>query len=233
MRAKKRAAKHEPPIVSYITMRRWIGVLGMALPLVCVAGGALFAGTPPQRSISFYYHTNMRDFLVGLLAAVSMFFITYKGYDRRDDFLTGLIGLAGLGLAFFPIRSLEHPDAPAGLFQIDPAIASGIHIASAGIFFSLLAVNSIFLFTLRGDKNVPLTRNKRLRNAVHRTCGGLILASLAAFSILWLVLGKAAMNQSRWVLALQTVMLLAFGVSWLVKGRTLFRDKREPAREAT
>jgi len=224
MNAKERGTEHGPLVVSYITLRRWIGVLGMALPLVCVAGGVLFAGTPPQRSISFYYYTNMRDFLVGLLAVVSIFFITYKGYEKKDNVVTWIIGLAGLGLAFFPIRSAENPDAPAGLFQIDPAISSGIHIASAGIFFFLLACNSIFLFTLSGDKNTPLSRNKRLRNAVHRTCGGLILVSLAAFAGLWLVLGKAAMNQSRWVLALQTVMLLAFGVSWLVKGRTLFRD---------
>jgi hypothetical protein len=224
MSARERGEKNEHLIVSFITLRRLIGLLGMALPLVCVAGGALFAGTPPQRSISFYYHTNMRDFLVGLLVAVSMFFITYKGYEKKDNIVTWIIGLAGLGLAFFPIRSAGNPDTPAGLFQMDPALASAVHIACAGIFFFFLACNSIFLFTLSGGEKTPLTRNKRIRNLIHRTCGGAILGSLAAFAALWLILGKAAMNQSRWVLALQTVMLLSFGVSWLVKGKALFSD---------
>ncbi|MHB8054946.1 MAG: DUF998 domain-containing protein [Candidatus Aminicenantales bacterium] len=216
--------KNNNLIISYVTMRRLIGVLGMMLPLVCVAGGVLFAGTSPQRSISYYYYTNMRDFLVGLLVAVSMFFLTYKGYEKRDEIVTSFIGLAGLGLAFFPIRSADNPYAPAGLFQMNPAIASYVHIASAGIFFILLAFNSIFLFTLSGDGKTPLTRNKKIRNRIHRTCGGFILAALAAFAALWMILGKAALNRTRWVLVLQTVMLLAFGVSWLVKGKTLFRD---------
>ena len=102
-------------IVSYITLRRWIGVLGMMLPLICIAGGAVFAGTPGQRSISYYYHTNMRDFLVGLLIAVSMFFITYRGYDRKDKIVTTIIGLAGWSLALFPIRSAENPDPRVAL----------------------------------------------------------------------------------------------------------------------
>jgi hypothetical protein len=226
MGAKKWDEKNDRLIVSYVTLRRLIGVLGMMLPLICVAGGALFAGTSFQRSISYYYYTNMRDFLVGLLVAVSMFFITYRGYERKDGIVTWIIGLAGLGLAFFPIRSADNPYAPAGLFQMNPAIASFIHTASAGVFFFFLAFNSIFLFTLSGDKKTPMTRNKKIRNRIHRICGGLILASLTSFAALWLILGKTGMNQSRWVLLLQSVMLLAFGVSWLVKGETLFRDEK-------
>ncbi len=213
-------------IVSYITLRRLIGVLGMTLPLVCIAGGALFAGTPGQRSISYYYHTNMRDFLVGLLVTVSMFFITYRGYDRKDRLVTWIIGLAGLGLAFFPIRSVESPDAPAGIFLMDPASASVIHVTCAVVFFALLAFNSIFLFTLSGKGTTPRTKNKKIRNRIHLACGGAILASLAAIGVLWLARGETSMNQSRWVLALQTVMLLAFGISWLVKGKTVFRDEK-------
>lgn len=213
-------------IVSYITLRRLIGVLGMILPMICIAGGALFAGTPGQRSISYYYHTNMRDFLVGLLVAVSMFFLTYRGYDRKDRLVTWIIGLAGMGLAFFPILSAENPNAPAGLFQIESRFASAVHVASAGVFFVLLALNSIFLFTRHGEKSSRMTKNKKIRNRIYVACGVLILAALAAFVLLWFVRGEAWLNQSRWVLALQTVMLLAFGVSWLVKGETLFRDTK-------
>lgn len=216
--------KNKSLIVSYVTLRRMIGVLGMTLPLICIAGGALFAGIPGQRSISYYYHTNMRDFLVGLLIAVSMFLLTYHGYDRKDRIVTWIIGLAGLGIAFFPIRSAEFPDDPAGLFRMDPAVAGALHIVFAAAFFVLLALNSIFLFTQRGDKKIPLTRNKKIRNVIYVACGEVILAALAAFAVLWMFRGFAYMNQTRWVLALESVMLVAFGVSWLVKGETLFRD---------
>jgi hypothetical protein len=216
--------KHDRLIVSYVTLRRVIGILGMLLPVICVAGGELFARTPLQRSVSYYYHTNMRDFLVGLLIAVSMFFLTYRGYETKDRVVTCLIGLAGLGLAFCPILSVESPEAPTGLFRMDPRIASGIHVASAGVFFLLLAFNSMFLFTRSGKPEASLSKNKKIRNTIYRACGGTILAGLAAFAILWLARGPDWLRQTRWVLALQTVMLLAFGVSWLVKGETLFRD---------
>ncbi|MHC1705386.1 MAG: hypothetical protein AB9846_15880 [Tenuifilaceae bacterium] len=51
-------------IISYKALRRLIGILGILLPVICIIGGFWFAKDPVQQSISLYYYTNMRDFLV-------------------------------------------------------------------------------------------------------------------------------------------------------------------------
>jgi hypothetical protein len=216
-------------IVSYIALRRLIGVLGMLLPLICVLGGLAFAGLSCQRSISFYYHSNMRDFFVGLMVAVSMFLVTYKGYQARDTVVTTLGGLSGIGIALFPVRFSRDIPLPIGLFQLAPAVSNILHVACAAVFFALLAVNSIFLFTLSGEGAAPATGNKKIRNGIYIACGLVILVSMAAFAALYLILGEDKLNQGNLVLVLESVMLLAFGISWLVKGETLWRDRKERA----
>jgi hypothetical protein len=93
--------KNKSLIVSYLTLRKLIGVLGILLPFACLFGGSLFQNSPVLDSISAYYHSNMRDILTGLLVGVSLFLITYKGYELRDTLLAILSGIAGLGIAIF------------------------------------------------------------------------------------------------------------------------------------
>jgi len=212
--------KNKSIIMSYLALRQLIGILGMLLPLICILGGLAFADLPGQRSISFYYNTNMRDFFVGLLIAVSMFLFTYKGYEFIDNLITSIIGAAGLGIAFFPVSSVDNLSVPIGLFQINSKISDVVHLISAAIFFSLLAANSMFVFTLSKDKNIEKTRNKKIRNIIYIFCGVIILLSLLMFPLL----GNDRLSKGRMVLILETVMLAAFGLSWIVKGGTIFKD---------
>jgi hypothetical protein len=195
----------------------------MLLPFICVLGGFLFSDLPVRSSISSYYHTNMRDFFVGLLVGVSLFLLTYKGYERIDNIVTSIIGLTGLGVAIFPCLNSIVSTEPVGIFQINPAISNKIHLVSAFTFFFLLAINSIFIFTLTKSKDIPKTRNKKMRNYIYIGCGIIILLSLLILFIRSLV-GEQAEN-SKILLLFETIMLLAFGISWLVKGETLFKDK--------
>ena len=210
-------------LISYLGLRRLIGLLGILLPFVCVAGGCLFSGLSAQRSISYYYHTNMRDFFVGLLMGVGMFLITYKGYELIDNIVTSLSGLAGIGIATFPCLVSEDAAAPIGIFQLEPHLSDGIHVACAALFFGLLAVNSIFLFTL-SKGGVPRTSNKKKRDIIYIACGVVILLAMAALVILQLTLPKRFIDDSRLVLIFEAIMLCAFGFSWLVKGETLLKD---------
>ena len=60
-----------PEIISYYTMRRAIGVLGITLPLILLAGSFLLGDCKEvQGSISTYYYTNMRNIFVGFNCAV-------------------------------------------------------------------------------------------------------------------------------------------------------------------
>jgi hypothetical protein len=211
-------------IISYITMRRLIGIMGILLPFICIAGGWAFSGTAVQESISVYYYSNMRDFFVGLMAGVSMFLITYKGYEIIDNLVTSLSGLAGLGLCIFPCIITGYPIQPIGIFQINSDTSNIIHIVSAALFFTLLAINSFFLFTRSNCLPDDYTLNKKIRNKIYRGCGILIFASLIILMLLTLMFGQTWVEQNKIPLMLEIVMLSAFGVSWLVKGETLFKD---------
>lgn len=214
--------KNKKFIISHLTLRKLIGILGMLMPFACLFGGSLFLNAPVLDSISAYYHSNMRDILVGLLVGVSLFLMTYKGYEKRDMLVAIVSGIAALGIAIFPCESRVDPSAAVGTFLLRPPIAGYLHYGSSALFFILLGINSCFLFTL-GDKK-KWTRRKSIRNVIYRACGLVIFASLLTLGILAIVLGDNLVA-TVWTFVFETVMLLAFGISWLVKGETLFVDR--------
>ena len=219
--------KNESLIISHLTLRKLIGILGMLLPFACLFGGSLFRNLPLMDSISAYYHSNMRDILVGLLIGVSLFLMTYKGYDGRDTFVALLSGVAGLGIAIFPCEARIDPSSRVGVFLLTPPIAGYLHYGSSALFFILLGINSYFLFTLGDEKN--WTRRKSIRNVAYRACGLIIFASLLTLAVLAIVLGDK-LAATAWTFMFETLMLLAFGTSWLVKGETLLADKPDEQR---
>src|SRR5689334_5098109 len=75
----------DPLLISYLTLRKIVGLLGVFLPAVLAVGNMLMrGGWYMQPSISDYYYTEMRDVFVGMLCAVALFLLSYKGYDSRD-----------------------------------------------------------------------------------------------------------------------------------------------------
>ena len=214
--------KNDSLIVSYLTLRRLIGILGMLLPFACLLGGSVFRNKPVLDSISAYYYTNMRDVLTGLLAGISLFLITYKGYELRDRLTAIISGIAGLGIAIFPCESRIEPSSAVGLFQLTHPLEGYLHYGSSALFFILLGIISYFFFTL-GDKE-NWTKSKGIRNIIYRVCGIVIFVSVLILAILNISLGDKLLTTA-WELVFETIMLLAFGTSWIVKGASLFADK--------
>jgi hypothetical protein len=218
--------KNKSIILSYKNLRRLIGILGISLPFVCILGGLIFAQLTVQASISFYYHTNMRDILVGLLIGVSMFLLTYKGFLKLDNLITTISGLSGLGVAIFPCKIDKISADLLGIFQLTPDASQILHFSCAVIFFLLLAVNSIFLFTRTKSKDIPMTDEKKKRNIIYIICGIIIIACLIALLIIMILMDDYEVKRLRLIFIFETIMLVVFGISWLVKGETLFKDKR-------
>lgn len=100
-----------------------------------------------------------------------------------------------------------------------------IHLISASVFFILLAINSLFLFTKSRHKVIKHSR-KWYRNVFYKVCGIVILISLIALIPAMLFAHTGYPGSEYSILLLETVMLFAFGISWLVKGGTLLMDKR-------
>src|SRR5690348_4801760 len=90
-------------LVSYLTLRRIVGVLGVSLPLiVAVWGFQLCRCTTIQSSISDYYNLRTRDAFVGILFTIGWFLFAYRGYDRRDNIAGNFACACSLGVALFP-----------------------------------------------------------------------------------------------------------------------------------
>lgn len=85
-----------PLIISYLTLRKWVGFLGIALAPVLVIG-SLLLDRPRQIlvSVSAYYYSGMRNEMEGVLCGISMFLLAYRGYSRRDSIVSWPICRSG------------------------------------------------------------------------------------------------------------------------------------------
>jgi hypothetical protein len=193
-------------LVSYLTLRRVVGMLGVSLPVVvAVWGFALCACLEP--SISDYYSLRTRDAFVGILFTIAWFLFTYRGYDRDDNRAGNLACLFALGVALFPNTGASWERA--------------IHFASAAALFLVLSYFSLFLFTRSAGSPTP---QKKIRNRVYTACGVLILVCIASIGLYAWLLRDTAVAALKPVFWLETLALWAFGFSWFVKGETLWRD---------
>jgi hypothetical protein len=211
--------EHENPLViSYLTLRKAIGYLGIALPFVLYFGGKLLHGLGMQSSISAYYHTEMGDVFVGTMCSIGVFMAAYKGYEKQDDIAGDLACLFAVGVALFPTA----PDAPS---QQDKFIGA-IHLTSAALFFLTLSFFSLYLFRKTNPDKTP-TRQKLNRNKVYRVCGYTMLGALALILATKLLPESAAetIQRVKPIFWLEGIAIEAFGVSWMTKGEAILKDE--------
>lgn len=217
-------------VISYLTLRKTVGVLGMALPFVLILGGLIFYETGIQESLSAYYHTGMRDVFVGFLWVIGIFLYSYKGYEgSKETGITGVItdNVAGnlacvfaIGVAIFPTWINKEKTLP------DPATGY-IHLLFAALFFLTLSYFCLFLFTkTKKNRIIQEGSNKMRRNAIYKGCGVFMLACIILMGLYALIPENsiAFIHSLRPLFWLETVAILAFGLSWLVKGETLLKD---------
>ena len=196
-------------LVSYVTLRRIVGILGVSLPVVLALWGfALCRCVGLQPSISDYYSLRTRDALVGILFTIGWFLFTYRGYERKDNVAGNLAGVFALGVALFP--------------NSGTATERHVHFASALGLFLVLAYFSLFLFTKSAGSPTP---QKRTRNAIYRLCGVSMLCCIAAIGVYYAALVNTSLSAWQPVFWLESLALWSFGISWFVKGETFFKDR--------
>jgi len=206
-------------VISYLTLRKAIGLLGIALPFIISIGALLLFQTGLQDSISNYYYTCMRNVLVGILCAIGVFLLSYKGYERKDE-LAGDFGCAfAVGVALFPTR-------PPGSTSSLAATIGIFHFIFAASFFLTLSYFSLFLFTKTDPEGVP-TRRKLQRNKIYKVCGFTMVMCL----LLILIEGRLpnelreSLKAYHPVFWLESIAVVAFGISWLTKGEAILSDE--------
>src|SRR5690554_4951628 len=122
--------KEEHLVCSYLSLRKAVGIIGIGLPFALAVGG-LFLGIDLQKSISLYYHTDMRDLFVGSMCAIAVFLWSYRGYERKDNIAGNLACIFALGIALFPTT----PGPEAARSQV---ILGRLHTISTVAFFLTL-----------------------------------------------------------------------------------------------
>jgi len=214
-----------PLIISFLAIRRAIGFLGILLPAVLLLGTLTIGRcTHVQESVSHYYYTIMGDVLVGILCAVSLFLLCYKGYDLNDRVSSLLAGVFALGIAFF--AASQNTDAQCSLFDLEPnRVRIAIHFISATLFFITLSYISLFLFTKSSGLK---TERKKTRNRLYRTCGVIMIAAIGLIALIKFIPSlDSFLAPYKPVFWLEWIALAAFGTSWLVKGKFMLTDKEE------
>jgi hypothetical protein len=222
-RAPATASRYSPPPpaerpddLSGRRHRQVIGYLGLALPILLVLMVQLRPNPETDEwvgsSISAYYWTGAVSLFVGLLAALSLFLLTYRGYANEyhvyDRGAAIIAGIAAALIALFPTTP------PHGITRL-PWWADWInktHLVAAITLFSMFAVFSLWLFRKTAGSAEPPADKKR-RNAIYLLCGIGILASMA-----WAVV---AQNTNRPIFWPESFALIFFAWSWLVKGEAL------------
>jgi hypothetical protein len=157
-------------IISYATMRRLVGWLALSLPFILPAGYVIFFsrhGFPG--SISSYYYTGMRNYLVGALCVLGVLFVAYDAYhDILDSWITNLAGIFVVSIAFFPTEPTAAPPHEKDIGHI--------HYVFAALLFTMLAVMAL-RFTKTHPDGYPASQKSR-RSLIYITCAALITASM-------------------------------------------------------
>lgn len=210
-------------VFSYLTLRKAIGLLGVALPFTVALGALIFFQTGLKGSVSSYYYTGMRDVFVGILWAMGFFLLSYRGYERVDNIASNAASVCAVGIALFPTGpDVESSAAPSCVTL--PDWTGLLHVAFAAGFFLILTYFSLFLFTKTHADRKP-TPEKLQRNRVYRVCGSVMAACILLAAIYVIVPDKSAFERYHPVFWLEAIVTIAFGVSWLTKGEAILKDR--------
>jgi cytochrome b561 len=203
-----------PLALSQQAHRQLIGYLGLVLPFLLYVLAGLrhtddltdWAVLP---SISAYYYTGAVAVFIGVIAALSLFLFTYRGYQGvAADRVVGSIGGAGaVGVILFPTTS---PSSSLTLPWWGNWMAV-IHYSCGAALFVSFILFAIWLFRQSEfAERSERPRDKRWRDDLCLGCGVVMIVAIA-----W---AGWAGYQGGSIFYQESVAIEAFAISWLVKG---------------
>jgi len=219
-------------VVSFRTIRRAVGTVGLVLPLLGPVGWLVW-GIPLQDNLSSYYHTPLRDVFVGLMCSLGLFFFCYRGHDRFEDWTANLACVFALGLALFPVDpqplrltgdhtwvAVVHGLAGAGFF-LTMAVYSLLHLPK-----SRRALNPQDLLAREDDEADEVEPHRFERNMLYRLSGVSILVAMLAMGVYFILPGgwKETADRFNVLYMLETIAIWSYAGAWLLKGRFIVAD---------
>jgi hypothetical protein len=218
-------------LISFLWIRRGIGLLGIILPLVLLLGNNLLSNCNTiQYSISDYYHSNMRDVFVGVICLIALFLFTYRGYDKSDNIASNLACIFALGVAFLPtsIKSTNN-----NCLNCNYIMYPILHTISAVCFFLILTYFALIQFP-KSEKldeaikviNSEIISASKKRKMIYLACGVVMFLSILLIGA-DMLFGKKIdfLANKPVVFYLEWAALWAFGISWIVKGKWILNKE--------
>jgi hypothetical protein len=185
---------------TYHALRLGIGIVGFALPFLLWFGGSL-AGVVPQTSMSMYYHTAMRDVFVGVLVAIGLMLLLYKGFSSLENWALNAGGMLAVVVAMLPTARDKAATGTIGT----------LHIVAAVSFFACIAYVSVF----RASDTLSLIRDTG-KAKVYRKWYRLLGIGMVASPLLALVISQT-LSAGRLVFFVELAGVVMFALYWLVK----------------
>ena len=215
----KLTERAEALVLSYIAIRRAVGISGLMLPLALGLGG-LAVEVPIQDNISSYYHTPLRDIFVGTMCAIGVFLLCYRGHDYAESWTANIGCVAALSVALFPLDAGSDP-------LVQTSVVGYVHTLSGGLFFLALAFYSLYHFPRSSTPDAEDEPHVWERNAIYRASGLVILACMLLMGG-YLFLAPQAWrefaNDWNFLFFAESIATWAFAAAWLTKGRAMVAD---------
>jgi hypothetical protein len=218
-------------LTNSLTLRKIIGILGMAMPLLLFAflyfdNGLLY----PLESISHYYYTRVSGIFVIILSLLAIFLIIYKGKNSADFYISLMAGIFAFLVVLFPTDNITDICCdPSKKYTVTILPVSDFrmyfHYTVAGLFFISLSYMCLFLFT-KSDKAPNQRGNQKIiRNRIYRVCGVIMFLSvLLLFAGSLKIIPTVYFEKFPLTFWMETLAIESFGFAWIIKGETLFKD---------
>lgn len=228
----------------FLAVRQGVGLLGLILPTVLLIYAQGDAARM-QPTISDFYYTAMGDVFVGIVIAIGVFLISYKGYAERPprfrlgDFEMSLIaGTAAVFVALFPTPfagdtnlCLDTTTDAIAACGTEPGqtiltgllyVAGPVHLLSAAIFFLSPAYFCLVLFPMGGKRTADGSAAWSFEHIVYWAAGWTILACILAIAVIF-GFGLETLVEAGAIFWAEAIAVYAFAIAWLVKGNMLTR----------
>jgi hypothetical protein len=209
-------------ILSYLDLRKIVGVMALTLPLVLALGKILVGSPGLESSISNYYYSEVRNIFVGSMCVIGLFLAACRGYDRRDAIAGTFAGICAIGLALFPCGPDPAEQTRGYIFHAWHVPIGWIHLSFALGLFLTVAYFCLYLFTLTSA--TEMTPHKVIRNRVYMVCGWVILACIALCTVTKIMESSPLLKGFHPIFWFESLAVMAFGVAWLVKGELFLKD---------
>lgn len=197
-------------VETYFVLRMVIAAGALILPAALLLWVALDPGVTMMGSLSAFYYSPARSLFVGILVAIGVALVAYRGYTGGENALLNGAGILTIVVAWVPTGDSSLP----GL-----TVAGVVHAAAAVGFFVLAAL-SIFFYGQETLGSLPDPNLRRRYRVAYRVLAVLVVAfPAAAVLVAW------ALGPSVALFAGEAAALYAFAAFWLVKTYELARSQ--------